>query len=76
MESHRIHADQGHLGPIGLRQLSGCSNVHGFTWPHLLKTKGFVNKVTVSQAVKKVVWARSCPLTVFSFGDCHRMETS
>ena len=39
-------------------------------WVYMAKSledKGFVDKVTVRQAVKKVVWARNCQLTVSGY---------
>ena len=50
MESHLIPVDQGHLGPIEPRQLSGCSNVLGSIWLSLSRTKA---TLTRSQFVKQ-----------------------
>ena len=39
----------------------------GFTWAKALTEEGYVDRVTVRQAVKKVVWARNCQLTVSGY---------
>ena len=42
-------------------------NVHGPLWPKHLLMKAMVERVTVRQAVKKVVWARNCQLTISGY---------
>ena len=67
MVFHLIPVDQGLLGPIEQKLLSGCSSVLGFHMAKALTDEGYVDRVTVRQAVKKVVWARNCQLTVSGY---------
>ena len=79
MVFHLIPVDQGLLGPI---EQKTAVRLFKRAWVHMAKAltdEGYVDRVTVRQAVKKVVWARNCQLTVsgyFPFGDSHRTQTS